>query len=43
MLEFAGCHHQEPIVEFFPFSQVNEAIEKLEHGKPCYRIVLKQE
>jgi len=41
MLEFAARHHIEPMVEVFPFSQINEAMDKLRNGKPRYRIVLK--
>jgi uncharacterized zinc-type alcohol dehydrogenase-like protein len=43
MIEFAARHHVEPITELFPFDQVNEAMDKLENGKPRYRIVLKHE
>ncbi|MGJ3253204.1 MAG: NADPH-dependent aldehyde reductase Ahr [Elainellaceae cyanobacterium] len=42
MLDFAARHHIEPVIETFSFDQVNEAMEKLEHGKPRYRIVLKR-
>lgn len=41
MLEFAARHGIEPITELFPIEQVNEAIEKLRHGSPRYRLVLK--
>ncbi len=41
MLDFAARHQVEPITEFFPFSEVNEAIARLESGKARYRIVLK--
>lgn len=41
MLDFTDRHGVEPITEFFAFGQVNEAIEKLRHGKPRYRLVLK--
>jgi len=41
MLDFAARHGVEPVTEFFPFDQVNEAIEHLEAGKARYRIVLK--
>lgn len=41
MLDFAARHHVEPITETFSFDQVNEAMEKLRHGKPRYRLVLK--
>jgi uncharacterized zinc-type alcohol dehydrogenase-like protein len=43
MLEFAARHNIEPVVELFPLTQVNEAIEKLRHGKPRYRLVLVNE
>jgi uncharacterized zinc-type alcohol dehydrogenase-like protein len=42
MLDFAARHGVEPITETFSFEDVNEAIAKLEHGKPRYRIVLKR-
>jgi alcohol/geraniol dehydrogenase (NADP+) len=41
MLEFCARHSIKPVVEEFPFSQVNEAIEKLRAGKVRYRVVLK--
>lgn len=41
MLEFAARHKIAPIVETYQFSQVNEALEKLQSGKARYRIVLK--
>lgn len=41
MLDFAARHQIAPIVEEFPFEQVNEAMEKLRNGKPRYRLVLK--
>lgn len=41
MLDFAARHDIAPVVEEFPFDQVNEAIEHLEAGKARYRIVLK--
>jgi uncharacterized zinc-type alcohol dehydrogenase-like protein len=40
MLSFAARHHIEPTVEAYRFSEINEALEKLRHGKPRYRIVL---
>ena len=40
MLNFAAMHNIKPIVENYPFDQVNEAIEKLKSGKARYRIVL---
>ena len=40
MLDFTQRHSTEPIIETFPFSQVNEALDRLRNGKPRYRIVL---
>jgi uncharacterized zinc-type alcohol dehydrogenase-like protein len=40
MLNFAQRHSIEPVIETYPFSEVNEAIEHLHSGKPRYRIVL---
>ncbi len=40
MLHFSRRHQIEPLVEMFPFSQANEAMEHLRQGKPRYRIVL---
>jgi len=40
MLEFAGRHNINPMIEKYKMSEVNEALEKLENGKPRYRIVL---
>lgn len=40
MLDFAARHGIEPMVEMYPFSQINEAIARLREGKPRYRIVL---
>jgi len=42
MLEFLARKQLEPMVEFYPFEKVNEAMDKLRHGKPRYRIVLKR-
>ncbi|MFT6270198.1 MAG: putative zinc-type alcohol dehydrogenase-like protein [Alphaproteobacteria bacterium] len=41
MLDFANQHNIKPMVEVYPMSQVNEAIEHLESGKARYRVVLK--
>ncbi|MFY9178781.1 MAG: zinc-binding dehydrogenase, partial [Venatoribacter sp.] len=41
MLDFAARHGIQPLVEVFPMSQVNAAIEHLESGKARYRVVLK--
>jgi uncharacterized zinc-type alcohol dehydrogenase-like protein len=40
MLDFAARHHLQPTIETYRFSEINEAFEKLRHGKPRYRIVL---
>jgi len=40
MLEFAARHQISPIVEHFPFEQVNQAFAHLTAGKARYRIVL---
>jgi len=42
MLEFLAHKELEPMVEFYPFEKVNEAMDQLRHGKPRYRIVLKR-
>jgi uncharacterized zinc-type alcohol dehydrogenase-like protein len=40
MLDFAVRHEIKPVVEFYKFSQVNEAFERLRSGHARYRIVL---
>lgn len=40
MLEFAARHGIAPQAEFFPMTQVNEAIEHLRAGKARYRVIL---
>ncbi len=40
MLEFCTRHDIKPIVEYFPMSEVNEAIKHLKSGKARYRVVL---
>ena len=40
MLEFSARHSVAPVVEFFPMSKVNDALERLRSGKARYRIVL---
>ncbi|MBO6513719.1 MAG: NAD(P)-dependent alcohol dehydrogenase [Phycisphaerales bacterium] len=40
MLEFSGRHQIQPIIETFPMSKVNDAIEHLKAGNARYRIVL---
>ncbi len=41
MLDFAARHEIEPVVEIYPFSEVNEAMARLKSGKARYRIILK--
>ena len=41
MLDFCARHGIAPIVEEFPLSEVNKAIDRLENGSPRYRVVLK--
>lgn len=43
MLEFCARHGIEPMVETFPMSQVNEAMERLRAGRMRYRGVLKND
>ncbi len=43
MLGFAALHQIEPVVETFPFNQVNEALTHLKSGQARYRIVLQHE
>ena len=40
MLEFSARHSIAPVVEFFPMSKVNDALEHLRSGKARYRVVL---
>jgi uncharacterized zinc-type alcohol dehydrogenase-like protein len=40
MLEFSARHSVAPVVEYFPISKVNDALERLRSGKARYRIVL---
>jgi uncharacterized zinc-type alcohol dehydrogenase-like protein len=40
MLAFSARHSVAPVVEFFPLSKVNDALERLRSGKARYRIVL---
>ncbi|MGL5035003.1 MAG: NADPH-dependent aldehyde reductase Ahr [Microcystaceae cyanobacterium] len=41
MLDFSLHHNLEPIVEVYPIEQINEAFDKLQNGKPRYRLVVK--
>lgn len=43
MMEFAHRHQIAPVVEEFPMSRANEALEHLEAGKARYRIVLRND
>lgn len=43
MLDFCARHAIEPLIEKFPMSRVNEALDHLRHGKPRYRIVLEND
>src|SRR5262245_195287 len=40
MLAFSARHSVAPVVEYFPMSRVNDALERLRSGKARYRIVL---
>lgn len=42
LMEFSAQHNIKPIVEFYSFDQINEAIEHLRQEKAHYRIVLKR-
>lgn len=43
MPEFALCHQIEPVVETFPMSKVNDALERLRSDQPGHCIVLVNE
>ena len=43
MLEFCTRHGIEPVTEFFPLSEANKALARLESGKARYRIVLEND
>lgn len=40
MLDFVARHQIAPLTEFFPMTEINEAMERLRNGSPRYRIVL---
>jgi uncharacterized zinc-type alcohol dehydrogenase-like protein len=40
MLDFAARHKIKPIIEQYPFDQVNKAFDRLKSGDTRYRIVL---
>ncbi len=43
MLDFCARHSIAPMIETFPMSRVNDAIDHLRHGKPRFRIVLEND
>ena len=43
MLEFSDRHSIMPVIESFPMSKVNDALERLKQGKAKYRLVLTNE
>lgn len=43
MLAFCARHHVAPVIEKFPMSRVNDALEHLRAGKARYRIVLEND
>lgn len=43
MINFCARHNIAPVVETFPMSKINEAIEHLHLGKARYRVVLKND
>jgi uncharacterized zinc-type alcohol dehydrogenase-like protein len=43
MLEFCGRHAIQPVVEYFPMSRANEALEHLAAGKARYRVILEND
>lgn len=43
MIEFCARHSIMPMIESFPMSKVNDALDHLRNGKPRYRIVLKND
>lgn len=43
MLDFCARHGIEPVVEMFPMSDINKALDRLREGKVRYRAVLKND
>ncbi len=43
MLDFSARHHIGPMIEVFPMSKVNDALDHLRAGKARYRIVLQND
>ena len=41
MLEFAAKNDIKPVCEYYDFEDFPKAFDKLEHGKPKYRCVLR--
>ncbi len=41
MIDFSSRHEIEPITEIYPFSQINEALDRVRSGKQRYRVILK--
>jgi len=42
MLDFAARHNIRPVIETYPMTQVNEAMDRLKKGQARYRIVLRR-
>jgi uncharacterized zinc-type alcohol dehydrogenase-like protein len=40
MLKFSRDHKVYPVVEKYPFEKFDEAFDKLEHGRPKFRVVV---
>ncbi|CAH0533596.1 Aldehyde reductase Ahr [Vibrio stylophorae] len=40
MLEFAHQHQIQPLIEVFPFTEINTALDRVRSGKARYRVVL---
>ncbi len=43
MLEFAAQHQIKPVAQYYAFSEVNEAIERLHRGEVRYRAILRHQ
>jgi uncharacterized zinc-type alcohol dehydrogenase-like protein len=43
MLAFCGRHQIAPVIERFPMSRVNDALDRLRSGKARYRVVLESD
>jgi uncharacterized zinc-type alcohol dehydrogenase-like protein len=43
MMAFCARHSIAPIIEKFPMSRINEALERLRSGKARYRVVLEND